>query len=82
MTIVGMPKSSRPKFEDPTHRGKMLELPPIELCTDRAWYPYVGEKCDLVAHPFGRAKEKVRRDIYDRPATPPTYLTPPCPSSR
>lgn len=38
----------------------MSELPPIELCTDSAWYPYVGEQCDLVAHPFGKAKEKVR----------------------
>ena len=58
MTIVGMPKTLRPAFEDGEHRGRMKELPPMQLCTDQALYPYVGEHCDLVGHPFGAAKGK------------------------
>ena len=58
MTLIGFPKSGRPKFHDEENRGKMQELPPTDLCADPDFYPYVGETCDLVGHPFGNAKEK------------------------
>ena len=44
MAVIGCPKSGAPKFEvEGGKKGVFVDLPPMELCTDRAQYPGIGK---------------------------------------
>lgn len=65
MVLIGLPKSGRPQFEDEARRGLLKDLPPMQLCTDPAQYPGIGDAVSLISHPFGGSKIRVTLYVAD-----------------
>jgi len=57
VAVIGVPKTSAPKYEEFGSKGSFIDLQPMRLCTDPFMeYPRPGAYVLLIAHPFGRAK--------------------------